>query len=126
MIRYYKLFDLLNRRGMKKSDLRTIISSRTVAKLSKGEIITTEVIDKICLFLGCQPSDIMEVVSEETDGTTTKIKKDYLTNEDPDIEATETEIYKNGKYIETELDDPLHPDSNKFINPNKKWTHTMW
>ncbi len=120
MIRYYKLFDLLNRRGMKKSDLRTIISSRTVAKLSKGEIITTEVIDKICLFLGCQPSDIMEVVSEETDGTTTKIKKDYLTNEDPDIEATETEIYKNGKYIETELDDPLHPDSNKFINPNKK------
>lgn len=65
MIRYYKLFDLLNRRGMKKSDLREILSSRTVAKLSKGENITTDVINKICLYLGCQPSDIMEVVEVE-------------------------------------------------------------
>lgn len=120
MIRYYKLFDLLNRRGMKKSDLRTIISSRTVAKLSKGEIITTEVIDKICLFLGCQPSDIMEIVSEETDGTTTKIKKISLINEDPDIEGTETEIYKNGEYVETELEDPFNQDITKYVNPNKR------
>lgn len=65
MIRYYKLFDLLNRRGMKKSDLRQILSGKTVAKLSKGENITTDVINKICLFLGCQPSDIMEVVESE-------------------------------------------------------------
>lgn len=61
MIKYYKLFDLLNRRGMKKSDLREIISSRTVAKLSKGENVNTEIINKICLYLECQPGDIMEV-----------------------------------------------------------------
>ncbi|MDK0754727.1 helix-turn-helix transcriptional regulator [Clostridium perfringens] len=59
-IKYYKLFDLLNRKGMKKTDLLKIISSPTLAKLSKGDIVTTEVIQKICNFLECQPGDIME------------------------------------------------------------------
>ena len=60
MIRYYKLFDLLNRKGMKKTDLLDIISSPTLAKLSKGDIVTPEVIQKICDFLDCQPGEIME------------------------------------------------------------------
>ncbi len=59
-IKYYKLFDLLNRKGLKKTDLLEIISSPTIAKLSKGDIVTTEVIQKICDFLECQPGDIME------------------------------------------------------------------
>jgi putative transcriptional regulator len=59
-IRYYKLFDLLNRKGMKKSDLREILSPGTVAKLSKGEYISGEVVEKLCRFLNCQPGDIME------------------------------------------------------------------
>lgn len=63
-IKYYKLFDLLNRKGMKKTDLLEIISSPTLAKLSKGDVITTEVIQKICDFLECQPGDIMENISE--------------------------------------------------------------
>lgn len=63
-IKYYKLFDLLNRKEMKKTDLLKIISSPTLAKLSKGEIITTEVIQKICDFLECQPGDIMENINE--------------------------------------------------------------
>lgn len=63
-IRYYKLFDILNRRGMKKTDLLTLaaISSPTLAKLSKGETITTEVIDRICTALDCQPGDLMEFI----------------------------------------------------------------
>lgn len=67
MIRYYKLFDFLNRHGMKKTDLLQIISAPTLAKISKGQNIQTDVIDKICLFLHCQPSDIMEVVSYESE-----------------------------------------------------------
>lgn len=67
MIKYHKLFDLLNRKGMKKSDLLTILSSKTIAKLSKGANLTTDVIDKICIELECQPSDIMEVVITEED-----------------------------------------------------------
>ena len=60
MIKYYKLFDFLTRHGMKKTDLLKVISAPTLAKLSKGETITTDVICKICDFLGCQPGDIME------------------------------------------------------------------
>ena len=63
-IKYYKLFDLLARKEMKKTDLLEIISSPTLAKLTKGEIVTTEVIQKICDFLNCQPGDIMENITE--------------------------------------------------------------
>ena len=60
MMRYYRLFDLLTRRGMKKTDLLEVISSPTLAKLSKGESVTTDVLCKICDFLECQPENIME------------------------------------------------------------------
>jgi DNA-binding Xre family transcriptional regulator len=62
-IKYYKLFDILQRRDLKKTDLIKIagISSPTLAKLSKGETITTEVIEKICKALDVQPGDIMEI-----------------------------------------------------------------
>lgn len=66
MLRYYKLFDMLNRRGMKKTSLLRVISSPTLAKLSRGDNVQTEVIDKICLFLKCQPSDIMECIFDES------------------------------------------------------------
>lgn len=61
-IKYYRLFDMLQRRGLKKTDLLNLagISSPTLAKLSKGETVTTEVIEKICNALDCQPGDIME------------------------------------------------------------------
>lgn len=62
-IKYYKLFDILQRRGMKKTDLLTIanISAPTLAKLSKGDVVTTEIIEKICIALNVQPGDIMEI-----------------------------------------------------------------
>lgn len=68
MIVYYKLFDLLNRKGMKKSDLRAVISSNTVAKLSKAKPLEMNSIVKICKYLDCQPGDIMEVVRDDRKG----------------------------------------------------------
>ena len=67
MMKYNKLFALLTLRDMKKSDLVSlgVISSPTLAKLSKGESVTTSVLCQICEFLQCQPSDIMEYVSEK-------------------------------------------------------------
>ena len=56
----HKLFDLLNRRGMNKTELLQVVSAPTLAKLSKGKTVTTEVIANICNFLDCQPGDIME------------------------------------------------------------------
>lgn len=62
-MKYYKLFDLLTRRGMTKTDLRKAagFSTVTLAKLSKGESVTTDVVEKICITLGVQPGDIMEI-----------------------------------------------------------------
>ena len=92
MIRYYKLFDFINRREMKKTDLLKVISSPTLAKLGKGETVKTDIIDKICLFLECQPGDIMECIKEEcipfSDGTIayTKSVYDEITDESVDID----------------------------------------
>lgn len=67
MIAYYKLWDYLIRHGYKKTDLLKIgISSSTLAKLSKNEIVTSETQAKICEFLNCQPSDIMEYIPDKT------------------------------------------------------------
>ena len=64
MIVYTKLWLLLQRRGMKRTDLREVVSGATVAKLGKNEAVSMDVISKICDFLGCQPGDIMENVTE--------------------------------------------------------------
>lgn len=64
MMKYYKLFILLDKKGMKRTDLLKIVSSVTLAKLGKGESVTTDILCKICEFLDCQLSDIMEYVKE--------------------------------------------------------------
>lgn len=66
-IKYYKLFDLLTRRKIPKGELQSKagFSSATMAKLSKGDIVTTEIIEKICTALDVQPGDIMELEKDE-------------------------------------------------------------
>ena len=66
-IQYYKLFDLLNRRNMKKTDLLSLagITSTTLARLSKGETVNIEIIDRLCRALNCQPGDILEYIDSE-------------------------------------------------------------
>jgi len=64
---YNKLWKLLIDKQMKKSDLRKKagISSSSLAKLTKDENVTTEVLGKICRELKCDISDIMEFVPDE-------------------------------------------------------------
>lgn len=66
-IKYYKLFDILNRRGISKTELRSVagITSTTASKLFKGETVNTETIEKICESLDLQPGDFMEYVRGE-------------------------------------------------------------
>lgn len=64
MIVYYKLWDYLRRHGMNKVRLLYCISSPTLAKLSKNQIVTTDTIDKICKYLDVDPGDIMEYMSD--------------------------------------------------------------
>lgn len=65
MIKFYKLFDLLNRRGLPKSELLKVVSSATAAKLAKNESVTTKTIGDIYNLLDVQPSDIMESVADD-------------------------------------------------------------
>jgi putative transcriptional regulator len=65
-VRYKKLWLLLKKRNLKKKDLQSIanISSTSVTKLAKDETVRTDTLDKICLALQCDISDIMEIVEE--------------------------------------------------------------
>lgn len=65
MMKYYKLFIMLDKKGMKRTDLLKVVSSVTLAKLGKGESVTTDILCKICAFLDCQPGDIMEYIPEQ-------------------------------------------------------------
>ncbi len=68
---YKKLWKLLIDRDMTKKDLevKTGLSSATIAKLSKGENVNTDVLDRICKTLNCKLDDIVEIevcINEES------------------------------------------------------------
>ena len=65
-ITYNRLWKLLIDKGMNRQDLRraTGISPASIAKLGKGENITTDILLKICVALDCTIEDIMESVKE--------------------------------------------------------------
>lgn len=63
-ISYKKLWKLLIDRDMKKKDLQQLagISAASITKLGKNENVNTEIIEKVCMALKCDVSDIMEIV----------------------------------------------------------------
>lgn len=65
MISYNKLWKLLIDKDMNKKDLMKVtgISSSSIAKLTKGQNVTTDVLCKICEALKCDFKDIMEYIS---------------------------------------------------------------
>jgi DNA-binding Xre family transcriptional regulator len=62
MIRYNKLFELLEQQGKTATNwLRQQgMHPSVVNKLRKNETVTTETIDRLCSLLACQPGDILE------------------------------------------------------------------
>lgn len=64
---YNKLWKLLIDKNINKTDLRkmTGISQSTIAKLSKGENVNTDVLERICIALKCEIEDIVEIKYEE-------------------------------------------------------------
>lgn len=67
-ISYNKLWKLLIDKNMNKQDLKKKcgISSASIAKLGKGDNITTDVLVRICTALDCDIVDIMEIVKDES------------------------------------------------------------
>lgn len=62
MISYAKLMSLLAYRKITKTQLGKMagISTATLSKLSKDEIVTTDTLNKICKALKCNIEDIIE------------------------------------------------------------------
>ena len=65
-VSYNKLFKLLIDKNMKKTELIKLadISSSTLAKLSKNETVSMDVILRLCQVLKCDIGDIVEIVEE--------------------------------------------------------------
>lgn len=108
MLTFTKLWKLLDERGMKKTDLLEIISAPTLAKLSKNENINSSIIEKICAFLQCQPSDIMAYINEEN------LKKDALYIDKKQREAV-AELKEQG-YTEEQLKTILQDAVNSYLS----------
>ena len=66
-VSYKHLFKIIIDRDMKKKEFRDFvgISYSTMSKLEKGENTTVEVLEKICLKLGCGINDIMEILPDD-------------------------------------------------------------
>ena len=77
-VSYKKLWKLLIDKDIKRKDLReaTGISTASMAKLSKNENLTTDVLLKICDALKCDISDIMEISLDD---------KEQLNNENEKV-----------------------------------------
>lgn len=64
---YNKLWKILIDKNLKKSELHELtgLSPSTIAKLTKGENVNTDVLEKICNALNCEISDIVERKKED-------------------------------------------------------------
>ncbi len=67
IVSYNKLWKLLIDKKMNKRDLKEVsgVSTASIAKLSKGENITTDVLLKICNALDCELDEIMELAHDD-------------------------------------------------------------
>jgi len=63
-ISYNKLWKMLIDKDMNRQDLKEKagISAASIAKLGKGENITTDVLLKICKAMDCKIEDILETI----------------------------------------------------------------
>ena len=67
LISYNNLFKLLIDKGVKKTELakNAGISQTTLAKLSKNQYVSMDVLVKICISLDCTFDEIVEIVRVE-------------------------------------------------------------
>lgn len=66
-ISYNKLWKMLIDQNMNKRDLaeKSGVSTASIAKLSKGSNITTDVLLKICEAMNCRIEDILETIDDQ-------------------------------------------------------------
>ena len=65
-VSYKKLWKMLIDKDMMKKDLQKVagISWASVTKMSKGEVVSTEILMKVCKALHCDVGDIVEFMED--------------------------------------------------------------
>ena len=66
-VNYNKLWKLLIDKNMTKTDLRikADMSTATLAKMSKNEIVSMDILLRICRVLECNVGDIIDVINSD-------------------------------------------------------------
>lgn len=66
-VNYNKLWKFLIDKGMNKTDLRvkTGMSTSTLAKMSNNEVVSMDVVLRICEILECNVGDVMDATKKE-------------------------------------------------------------
>lgn len=68
-VSYNKLWKLMIDRKLLKKDIITMagITTNAMAKMGKGENVSTEILGRICKVLNCRIEDIVEFIPDESE-----------------------------------------------------------
>lgn len=70
MIKYDKIFSIMEQKGIKQIALRAQgVHPRTFQKMANGDLIRSDTIDQLCRLLDCQPGDFMEYIPDPDSNT---------------------------------------------------------
>ena len=66
-VSYNKLFKLLIDKKMKKKELceHAGVSASNIGKLGRGEPVSVEMVERVCLALECTPNDVLEFYRDD-------------------------------------------------------------
>ena len=73
-VSYKRLFKLMIDKKMRKKDLCELagISTSTMSQMGRDEIVSLEVIDRICQKLNCNIEDVLEILPDSPDSRTSR------------------------------------------------------
>ena len=73
-VSYNRLFKLMIDRKMRKKDLCELarVSTNTMSKMGRDEIVSLEVVDRICQTLNCRIEDVLEILPDSPDNGKSK------------------------------------------------------
>ena len=73
-VSYKRLFKLMIDKKMRKKDLCELagISTSTMSKMGRDEIVSLEVIGRICQKLNCNSEDVLEILPDSPDSRTSR------------------------------------------------------
>ena len=68
-VSFNKLFKLLIDKKMKKKELCELagVSASTIGKMGRGEPVSVEMVEKVCLALDCSADDVLEFIPDTPD-----------------------------------------------------------